>query len=149
MLLRTKRKPIREQEISSYQLNVTVKIEAMRMSKRNVIEILYTDECPFWKEALKLIEAVIEESSMEISVKRTKISSLAEAKRLKFPGSPTVRINGVDIDPAVKETEGYVGCRIYRYKERMYEYPPREMIKSALGRMIQEKRGKNSFPIRA
>jgi hypothetical protein len=110
------------------------------MSKGNVVEILYTDECPFWKEALKLIEAVIEESNMKINVKRTKISSVAEAKRFKFPGSPTVRINGVDIDPAMKATEGYVGCRIYRYKGRMYEYPPREMIKAALGSMI-EKRG--------
>jgi len=111
------------------------------MNRQNIVEILYTDECPFWKEALKLIESVVRESRMEISIKNTKVSSVTEAKRLKFPGSPTVRINGVDIDPAVKETEGYVGCRIYRYKGRMYEYPPREMIKSALGSMVKEKRG--------
>lgn len=109
------------------------------MNKRNIVEILYTDECPFWKDALKLIEAVIRESRMKISVKRTKVSSVADAKRFKFPGSPTVRINGADVDPEVKETEGYVGCRIYRYKGRMYEYPPREMIESALASIDEKK----------
>lgn len=108
------------------------------MSKRNAIEILYTDECPFWKEALKLVEETIKDSKMELTVKKTKISSEAEAKRLKFPGSLTVRINGADIDPFLKESEGYIGCRIYRYKGQMYEYPPKEMLKSAFYRMLRK-----------
>ena len=29
------------------------------MKKENVAEILYTNECPFWKETLKLIDEVI------------------------------------------------------------------------------------------
>ncbi len=75
---------------------------------------------------------------MEIHVRKTRISTLAEAKRLRFPGSPTVRINGVDIDPKVKETEGYIGCRIYSYRGRMLEYPPEDMIRSAIDKIVKK-----------
>lgn len=56
------------------------------------------------------------ELNLSLTVKKTKITSDEEAKRHKFPGSPTVRINGVDIDPAAKETTGYIDCRIYIYE---------------------------------
>jgi len=106
--------------------------------KNNVVEVLYTDECPFWKEALKLIGETVRDLKTEITIKKVKISSEEDAKKFKFLGSPTVRINGVDIDPAAKETAGYIGCRIYMYEGSTYEYPPKEMIKSALGRVLKK-----------
>jgi hypothetical protein len=109
-----------------------------RVNQRDTIEILHTDECPFWEETLRLIEKAVTESGMKIHVKTTRISSVAEAKRLGFPGSPTVRINGVDVDPATRETEGYMGCRIYRYQDRMFEYPPEAMIKSAIDNIVKK-----------
>jgi len=102
------------------------------MKKGNVVEILYTDECPFWMETLKLIEEVVNDLKTEVAIWKVKVSSEEDAKRLRFPGSPTVRINGVDIDPSAKEAEGYIGCRIYMYKGGIYEFPSKEMIKSAL-----------------
>ena len=101
----------------------------------NIVEILYTDACPFWKETLNTINEVMEELNISLTVKKTKITTDEEAKRHKFPGSPTVRINGVDIDPAAKETAGYIGCRIYMYEGRTYEYPPKQMIKTAIKRL--------------
>jgi len=103
--------------------------------KSNIVEILYTDACPFWKETLKTINDVVKELNIVITVKKTRITSEEEARRHRFPGSPTVRINGVDIDPAAKETEGYIGCRIYLYEGRTYESPSKQMIKSALKRL--------------
>jgi hypothetical protein len=104
----------------------------------NVIEVLYTEHCPFWRDVTKTIEEVLEESKVKALIKRVKVSSEDEAKRLKFPGSPTVRINGVDIDPMARETEGAIGCRIYVYKGRIYEFPPRDMIVEAVERLIKK-----------
>jgi len=106
--------------------------------KSSVVEILYTDACPFWKETLRALKEVMKELNLDIAVRKTKIANEEEAKRYRFPGSPTVRINGVDIDPAAKETVGYIGCRIYSYKGRTYEYPPREMIISAFKRLMKK-----------
>lgn len=109
----------------------------VKMRKAPVVEILYTDECPFWKEVVKLIEEVNREFRTEATIKKVRIENEQDAKKLKFPGSPTVRINGVDIDPEAKESEGFIGCRIYRYENRVYEFPPKEMIKNAFQRLLK------------
>jgi len=103
----------------------------------NVIEILYTEDCPFWKEVAENIGEILKEFKIKALVKRVKVSNEDEAKRLKFPGSPTVRINGVDIDPMAKETTGAMGCRVYMYEGKMYEYPPKDMIEKAVKRLVK------------
>jgi len=108
------------------------------LKNKNVIEVLYTEECPFWREVAKTIEEVLKESKIKALVKRVKVSSEDEAKRLRFLGSPTVRINGVDIDPMVKETTGAIGCRVYMYQGKMYEFPPKDMIVKAVKRLMQK-----------
>jgi len=108
------------------------------MTKENVVEILYTDLCPFWKETLKTIDEVAADRNAKVLIKKVKVTSQERAKRLKFPGSPTVRINGVDIDPATREVEGYIGCRVYMYEGATYEFPPKEMIKSGFERLLRK-----------
>jgi len=107
--------------------------------KSNVVEILYTDACPFWKQTLNTINEVAKEFNIAVTVKKTMIASDEEAKQQRFPGSPTVRINGVDIGPAARDiATGYIGCRIYMYKGKTYDYPPKQMIKSALQRLTKK-----------
>jgi len=88
---------------------------------------------------LKYIEKIASALKSDITLKKVKISSEKDAKNLRFLGSPTIRINGVDVDPdATNDNEGFVGCRIYRYKGRIFQYPPKEMIESAFKRMLSE-----------
>ena len=108
------------------------------LKNKNVIEVLYIEDCPFWREVAKTIEEALKESKIKAVVKRVKVSSEDEAKRLRFPGSPTVRINGVDIDPMVKETTGAIGCRVYMYQGKIYEFPPKELIAEAVERLIKK-----------
>jgi len=49
------------------------------LKNKNVIEVLYTEDCPFWREVAKTIEEVLKESKIKAVVKRVKVSS--EAKR--------------------------------------------------------------------
>ena len=53
-----------------------------------------------------------------------------EAQQYKFFGSPQININNKDIDPKAENMKNYhlSGCRMYSYKDRMYEHPPKEMI---------------------
>jgi len=104
----------------------------------NVVEILYTDACPFWKRTLEIINEVMKELHISANIRKIEIIGEDEAKRYRFPGSPTVRINGIDIDPSTKDTSGYIGCRIYMHGGRTYEYPPREMIASAFKRFMKK-----------
>ncbi len=57
----------------------------------------------------------------------------AEAKR--FIGSPTIRIDGVDLEGPAAETRGYAyGCRVYADGGRMVGRPSVDQIRQALTR---------------
>jgi hypothetical protein len=109
----------------------------MKKKVDNVIEVLYTDHCPFWKEVVESVKEILEENKIQALVKKVRVATQEEAERLRFPGSPTVRINGADIDPTVKETKGVIGCRVYTYEGKLYEYPPKDMIAKAVKRLTK------------
>lgn len=95
------------------------------------IELLHTKECPYWKEALKTLVEVINTYKIDAELRVITIGGLRKAEKYRFPGSPTVRINGVDIDPKTIRSVG-LGCRIYFHEGKPYGYPPRGMIIAAL-----------------
>jgi hypothetical protein len=73
-----------------------------------IIEILHTEGCGRWREAAAAVEravAAVERSAAVarpgIVVRRVLVADQAAAERLRFPGSPTVRVNDADIQPEV------------------------------------------------
>ncbi len=55
-----------------------------------------------------------------------------EAEALGFPGSPTIRIDGVDVDPAGSGARARLACRIYHVDGRPSPVPSREQLEAAL-----------------
>jgi hypothetical protein len=79
-----------------------------------MIEILYFEGCPHHAETTALARAVVAECGRDVAIREISISTEAEADRMKFLGSPSVRVNGVDIEPAARErTEFALSCRLY------------------------------------
>lgn len=122
------------------------------------IEILYILDCPWCLKTKKLIKESLKELGVKANVKEILIDSSEKAKKYHFVGSPTVRINGKDIQEDIakarclpceeharksKQTTEFVkqecncGCRIYFYKGKQYPYPPKEMIKHAIKKYLQ------------
>ena len=63
------------------------------------IEILLSPGCANGAKAQVLVADVLRELAPEVGVETTTVVTPADAERLRFPGSPTVRVNGRDIDP--------------------------------------------------
>lgn len=94
------------------------------------IELLYWRGCPSYPEAQQLVEDVLDDPE-ELRLREVKTQD--EAEELRFPGSPTIRIDGVDIDPAGAEARPALNCRIYRLPDgRISPVPSREMVEAAL-----------------
>jgi hypothetical protein len=55
-----------------------------------------------------------------------------EAQRLRFPGSPTIRVDGEDLFPMPDRAEYALGCRMYATPEGLKGSPTAEMLKDAL-----------------
>ena len=103
-----------------------------------MIEILYFEDCPHHAATLALTKAVAAECGLDAEIREIPVSSGAEAVRVKFLGSPTVRVNGVDIEPDARElTEFALGCRLYGTSG----VPPKALLVAALREVAQAQAG--------
>jgi hypothetical protein len=98
------------------------------------IEFLYWEECPSHREARERLREVMAEMGIEAAVDEIEVLTDKDAHRLRFPGSPTIRIDGVDVDPLGASQMGTaLTCRVYRLQDgRFSPVPSREMIRQAL-----------------
>lgn len=98
------------------------------------VEILFFAGCPAYRRARERALAAMKGAGMADEPTMTLVRHARDAKALDFHGSPTVRIDGRDIDPAglAKSPEVGLYSRVYRWKGKTYDAPPEEMIRGAV-----------------
>ncbi len=97
------------------------------------IEVLYWDGCPSHPEALELLHAVLAERGLEATVELREVRTDEEAQTLRFPGSPTIRVDGRDVDAAGADARPALTCRIYYPADGpVSPIPSREQLEEAL-----------------
>lgn len=68
------------------------------------IELLLAPGCPFRQETEKALKEILSEIAPDASLRTIVVDSQKKAEGLKFPGSPTVRIDGEDLEPEVDKS---------------------------------------------
>lgn len=63
------------------------------------VEILMSPGCGHGQRTMQLVGDILREAGLGAVVETTVVATEADAARLAFPGSPTVRVDGIDIDP--------------------------------------------------
>ena len=97
------------------------------------VELLYWEGCPSTPEAEALLSRVLEERELHIPIERREVFTQEDAEALRFPGSPTIRIDGRDVDPIGAESPPALNCRIYHLPDgRVSPVPSRESLEAAL-----------------
>ena len=98
------------------------------------IKLLHTEGCHAYHQAFDELEKALKEKGLPVQFEVILISSEEEAKEHKFFGSPTIQINGVDVDPKAKMVTKYgvSSCRPYFWEGKSYDYPPKEIILEVL-----------------
>jgi hypothetical protein len=95
------------------------------------VEVLYFDGCPSHEALLPRLRELASDEHIELR----RIETLEASERERFLGSPTVRVNGVDVEPGASDRTDYgLKCRIYRSNGAASPTPPDEWIRSALAR---------------
>lgn len=92
------------------------------------IELLQTPNCPHAPPTRRRLRTILEATDLDWSLESSIVDSEREAERADFVGSPTVRIEGRDIDPFA-QSEPAVACRLYPNGEGI---PPTWMIEAGL-----------------
>jgi len=97
------------------------------------IEFLYWRGCPSIAEARALLDEVLSARGIGDPIIEREILTHDQAVAERFPGSPTIRIDGVDIDAAGADTQYSLTCRIYWLPDgRVSPVPSRHQLEEAL-----------------
>jgi hypothetical protein len=92
------------------------------------IEVLYFEGCPNHLQTVERINAVLREEGSSDDLREVLVPDVSTATRVKFLGSPTVRVNGIDIEPAAKDRRDF-GLMCRRYAGGV---PSHELIRAAV-----------------
>jgi copper chaperone CopZ len=97
------------------------------------IEVLYFDGCPNHKPAVERVTAVLQEEGITTPVSEVRVSDHAAAQALGFLGSPSIRVDGLDVEPTARSSREYgMICRTYLVEGRRVGLPSHETIRDAL-----------------
>ena len=105
------------------------------------VELLWWEGCPSHAEALATLgEEMVALGLDPGSVEVREVVSEEDAAREGFPGSPTIRVDGEDVERPGEEPVGLT-CRVYRLRDgRPSAVPDRSELRDALSRAIERGR---------
>jgi len=97
------------------------------------VELLYWEGCPSHPAALADLREAMSALALDPSaISVREITTLPDAQRERFVGSPTIRIDGADVQPPAGEPYGLT-CRIYeRRNGRVSPTPDPADLRAAL-----------------
>jgi len=94
------------------------------------IEVLYFDGCPNHAPTVERVKQMAVALGVQEKVEEIEVTSLDQAQQLRFLGSPTVWVNGFDIDPSARQrTNSGLSCRVY---SGVSGVPPDNLIMAVL-----------------
>jgi hypothetical protein len=98
------------------------------------VELLWWEGCPSSEAAHELVRRTMAEAGMDPdSLRSIEIDTDGAAEREGFVGSPTVRVDGRDIQPPAQSEPPGLTCRVYHLRDgRISPLPDPEDIKEAL-----------------
>ena len=102
------------------------------------IEVLVFEGCPHAAQALELARSVAERLAPEVAVSRVDVTSDEAASRLRFYGSPTILVDGEDVEGRDGPSTG-LSCRVYDADGQSEGVPPEWMVEAALLRTLEPK----------
>ena len=97
------------------------------------IELLYFQGCPNHLPAMEMLREVLDLLCREDQIHQVEVRTQAEAEAIRFLGSPSIRINGSDIEPwACTAKDFSVSCRTYLDGAQRGGVPSRELLRRAI-----------------
>jgi hypothetical protein len=97
------------------------------------VELLYITDCLNIDSARQSLKEALRELGVPEEISEVEVCDSAQAEALAFPGSPTIRIDGNDVETTLPAHDAYgLACRTYMIDGRRRGVPPDEIIRKAI-----------------
>jgi hypothetical protein len=107
-------------------------------SSATKVEFLWWEGCPSHPEALEELRSILADEGLDPdAVEMHEVASDEQAARERFPGSPTIRIDGEDVVPPADGEPFSLTCRVYRLRDgRASPTPDPDDLRDAIRRIV-------------
>ena len=103
------------------------------------IELLYFEGCPNHEPAKRILQEALDSLDRQDLIEEVEVRTPEEAEAIGFVGSPSIRINGSDIEPWARNAKAFgVSCRTYAYGSQHSGVPSREFLLGVIMEAIRE-----------
>ena len=97
------------------------------------VEIFYFSGCPNHAPAVDRVREALAQEGVAAEVIEVEINDASTARTVGFLGSPSIRIDGQDIEHAARAARGFgLMCRTYIDGGQTAGLPPRELLRAAV-----------------
>lgn len=103
------------------------------------IELLYFDGCPNYVPALNELQEALREVGVNVAVESVLVSDNEDALAKHFRGSPSISIDGIDLEDGETNGNFAMRCRRYRDGDNILGYPTRATIVRVLKERLDAK----------
>ena len=100
------------------------------------IDLLYMSDCPSYQHIWSDLREVITQRNLDAAVRLVRVDTQEEADRLQFAGSPTIKVNGQDLEGY--KGPGVLACRVYR-ENGGKGWPSRALLCAAMLEQVEAK----------
>jgi hypothetical protein len=108
---------------------------AVDNASARAVELLYFDGCPNREALLQRLRELLRSAGAGNRVQVRRIPDEPAAVRERFLGSPTVRVDGRDVEPGASQRDDFgMKCRLYETRDGPRATPPNKWILAALER---------------
>lgn len=100
-------------------------------------EVLYIASCPNHQLAVENLRTAAHLQRCSLDVAQTEVHTTEQANELAFLGSPSIRIEGLDIEPGARGDLAFgLGCRSYLTPEGRRGAPGVDLIREAIAEAL-------------
>ena len=97
------------------------------------VEVLYFSGCPNHTPAVDQVREALQQEGLTAEVVEVEVTNADTAQSVGFLGSPTIRINGLDVEPSARSVHSYgLSCRTYTTENYRAGVPPLAWIRAAI-----------------
>jgi hypothetical protein len=99
------------------------------------IEVLYISACPNHVRVIESIREILRDNQMPEEITEIEVTDSGQAIAMAFPGSPTIRVDGEDVEPNFGGLSSHgLTCRTYMAEGKVQGVPSLEWIRDAIVR---------------
>jgi hypothetical protein len=112
-----------------------VRAGAVHAAPARAVELLYFDGCPHYEALLPRLRELLRSAGAGDRIQLRRIPDERAARCERFLGSPTVRVDGHDVEPGASQRRDFgMKCRLYAIGDELHAMPLDKWLLDALAR---------------